>query len=186
MRSCYVFSNGEALYYLAKNKDVEGLEKELENSVICKTEGYSQMFMKAVYLFEFIYNELVNEKEFELLKKISRKIEKMCVTSWDVETLLSIKAKKPLCGELTSAAEKVILAYEDYRAIACWLFNQLNPEPKWTREVEDILVIFDKGRLSFVKDNVEYIIYYAEDKYFTLVHGVDNKEQMVIKSKTYQ
>lgn len=176
MSNYYVFSNGEKLYCLAKNKDVDGLKEEIKNTVVQKRANFFGISTGTQTVFEFIFNALVKKKEYEALKEISTHIQDACAASWDVETLLVIKSKQSTCGVLTATAAKVIAEYEQYKSIAYQLFQQRCPEPEWTVEYDEtVTFVFDKGRLAFIKDSTEHVIFYGEDKYLTLTYNQDRK-----------
>ena len=158
----YKFANYEQLDFLLKQKKAVELVEEFQKTEMVELNDHHHICLSAKEQYcaicEYLYQ--VDKKS---LKVINAKAIELFAEVWDAEALLMIRASSTKFGILSEKAKKVLAEYESYKKMAIAEFNKLPRGAYFEKDVKGVKIRLRTGRLSFLKDGREFVIFYSED-----------------------
>ena len=156
----YIFDNWEKIYELLKNKQFEELEEEFAKSKLIKLTSYNGVHPSAKETYRSICQNIINSRNEEMFKRINKYAVNMFVESKDIAALVMIHNEPRVFGPVNQSAMKILEEFYSDRAVAMNLFEKNSEVEFFDEKVGAIRVIRRGSRLSFIKDDIEHVIFY--------------------------
>jgi len=154
----YVFSNSTQIVELANQEMWEKLMSKLKDAQLIIPESYHGVCPSAKEQYRNICERLFNDGKIGLLT-CSKQVSKMFADCWDVEALSMMQSSKAKFGELHEDAIAVLKEYKHCKSLALKTFEENKNVKFFEKEVDGIRIQFNFGRLSFIKNEKEFIVF---------------------------
>lgn len=167
----YYFSNDEELLRLAKEGKIEEMKIAFERTILQRADKLCQGKCSAFCVYHNIL-DAARKKDAQVMEYISQQAMKMFADEWYVAPLLAIRESGSMYGRLIPEAKAVLAEYDLYRGEAIKAFARNCKSDKWEEKYNDSVIFYGyKDKLSFVRNGIEYVVYYSDDKYYAAVNS---------------
>lgn len=160
----YEWNNAEKLSELLEKKNWEELGKEFEQSELIFKYKYSiKNYGSAFFMYKTLCKVLQDNEMYDTLKKVQTHAVNCFAKEWDVNSLQRIEASPMGLGALSDEAKAVLSEYEKIKERAMELGEEFFGEEKTVKEGLIEYRFKLNGKLSFIKNGMEYIVFYPWD-----------------------
>ena len=157
----FEWSNAGKLNTLVKEENWEELGKEFAKSDLVSTYKYSlENYGSAFFVYKTVCKVLMDNGMYDTLKRVQSHAITCFAKHWDINSLQRIAASPMSLGVLSDDAKVVLAEYEKIKERAIKLGEDFFGEDKVVTEGPIEYRFKFNGRLSFVKDGMEYIVFY--------------------------
>lgn len=160
----FEWNNAEKLSILVKEEKWEELGKEFVKSELVGTYKYSlQNYGSAFFVYKTVCKVLMDNGMYDTLTKVQAHAISSFAKQWDVNSLQRIQASPMSLGMLSDDAKVVLTEYDKIKERAVELGEEFFGEEKVVKEGLIEYRFNLNGKLSFIKNGVEYIVFYSWD-----------------------